>query len=145
MTPEYKERLVSGLKYERFLGVNEKPGENEVKLDRRFRETGNLYIELLERPSTNVPFNPCGPFHRDAPKTYLIGDKYGVYKIPVEELIKLSRGRRFVGNDQNRAYGFLLPCSSVEKYYTPMVGNDDSVGDSKMRDCGAQGNTHTRS
>ena len=30
-------------------------------------------------------------------------------------------------------------------YKSPVVGNDDSAGEAKMRDCGAQGNTHTRS
>ena len=75
MTPEYAKRLKQGLAFERFLGENEAPGEVEIKRDGRFRDTGNLYIEVLERPDIDSPWNPCGPFHREKSKMYKIKHK----------------------------------------------------------------------
>jgi hypothetical protein len=99
MTEYYKEKLEAGLEYQDFIAdelrkadpciilcayssrkyQNEK-GESasgiEIKHDMRFKDTGNLYIEVAEKSRAELPnYTPSGIYRNDNTFLYLIGDK----------------------------------------------------------------------
>jgi hypothetical protein len=62
----------SSAKYQRERGES-KLGF-EYKLDRRWRGTGNLAIEVAERYNVHCDFQPSGPYHKHKPRYLVIGD-----------------------------------------------------------------------
>lgn len=97
----------------------EKHGENmlgaEIKRDGKFRETGNLYIELAEKSHPdNASFVSSGISRKDNSWLYVIGDEKTLYIFSIKYLQKLSSRYRFVETPTSR--GFLLPLAEAEKY-----------------------------
>ena len=104
----YQRDLALGLAYEEWVydvalattGVDLGPcvglveqltiGENragvEIKLDRKFRETGRYFIETEERPTAKDRWRPSGIYRKDNCKWFLIGDRDGFVVIPVGAL-----------------------------------------------------------
>lgn len=93
------------------LGVGENKAGIEIKFDRKFRETGNFYIETAEKADPkNKNYVPSGIYRNDNTWLYLIGDYQTIYVFSKEQLKKCSDKFRKVETPTSK--GFLLP---VEK------------------------------
>ena len=108
MTDEYKERLALGLEFQDYCAIEfakigipitnfssqkyqHEKGENlqgyEFKLDRNFRRTQNLYIEIAEKSNKeNAQFIDSGIMRSDNTLFYVIGDYEGVWLIQKQTL-----------------------------------------------------------
>ena len=126
MTEYYREKLEAGLQYQDFVAdqlrkadpciilcafssqkyQNER-GESasgiEIKHDMRMKDSGNLYIEVAEKSSPDVPdYTPSGIMRNDNTWLYLIGDyeqaflfsKHQLKQIYMDERHHAQRGIR---------------------------------------------------
>ncbi|MBT9158874.1 MAG: hypothetical protein DDT26_00122 [Dehalococcoidia bacterium] len=138
---EFNKHLVDGLQFEQYVyewlevhrGTRIKPcdseylqiqvGENyfglEIKLDRNFRKTGNLFIETEERRTTDKRYYPSGIYRIDNSWLYGIGDFDGLYvfdKVRLRKYVDIAKikGRhRFVEIAMKTSVGMLLPLTTV--------------------------------
>lgn len=90
----------------------------EIKLDKRFRETGNLFIETRERRAADgtSQWRPCG-IHEEpvAPRTIAIGDYNTVYWLATSWLLKYERAGHPRVKETDTAVGFLVPVTAAEE------------------------------
>lgn len=106
-------------------------GENrchiEIKHDMKLRETGNLYIEYMERLHSYDNWTKSGILKEDDCQYWLIGSFEEYYIFKKQTLIdiynSLNRGNctipkcRFVGEKYNlTSKGYLLPRSAAKEY-----------------------------
>jgi len=84
----------------------------EIKLDRRFRETGNLFIETAERRTTDgtSQWRPSGIYDEHDPRILAIGDYQTIYLLGVR-LVRYacSSSKRFTEIERGTFRGYLLP------------------------------------
>jgi hypothetical protein len=97
-------------------------GENtigfEIKNDKKFKESGNLYIEFKEKADPqNIHFPNSGILRTDNTWLWIIGDYHKFFILAKKDLIiafnKLDKYGNFVyrrvGNNTKTSEGFLLP------------------------------------
>ena len=87
-------------------------GENmagiEIKYDKRYEETGNLYIETAEkRYPSNPEYAPSGINRGDNSWLYLIGDYNIIYIFPIKYLKSWENNFKAVEITTSR--GYLMP------------------------------------
>ena len=107
MNDYYKKKLREGLEYQDFvfdqlqhmegmpifLGAyasekyqyekGESPSGLEIKYDKRFHETGNLFIEIAEKSDASLPeYTPSGIMRNDNTWLYLVGDYEQAFIFP---------------------------------------------------------------
>jgi hypothetical protein len=100
-------------------------GENEegceIKNDRYFRTSGNLFIEIQELTKNNDWIN-SGILRNDNSVLYIIGDRTGVYIFEKKELYKMyinnltEKNYLTVHNTTDTAIGILLRISDIKLY-----------------------------
>lgn len=90
----------------------------EVKLDESFRETGNLFVEIEERPGIDYDWKPAGIYSERRPWLYAIGDFFTLFIFATTTLCNMhSRGSfRIVGNRTDTGRGFLLPLDIAREW-----------------------------
>ena len=98
-----------------------KYGENsagiEIKLDKKFRETGNLYIETAEKSNPiNVYYIKSGIFRNDNTWLYVIGDYDTHWIFSKKRLINIYKTNIFRAVQTDTSQGYLLPISKANKY-----------------------------
>lgn len=108
MTNEYRDNLVAGSEYQDFVQkellkhgiivmlntskqyqarIGESLSGLEIKLDRKFRQTGNLYIEVAEKSDAlNPVYVESGIYRFDNTWLYCIGDYHEIFLIPKMQL-----------------------------------------------------------
>lgn len=96
-------------------------GENrigiEIKNDKKFNETGNLYIELKEKSNPlNNNYVLSGINRRDNSWLYIIGDQKTLYIFDLKTLLRLSEKFNVIENKTKTSMGFLLPISEADKF-----------------------------
>lgn len=104
------------------LSVGESRTGVEIKHDKKFKETGNLYIEVAEKANPRPgPFAKAG-IMRDGHWLYAIGD-YDVIYIFANNLLRNLSGRKTATGEPYykqvcipTSQGFLLPKADAEKY-----------------------------
>lgn len=94
-------------------------GENmlgaEIKRDGKFRETGNLYIEMSEKTHPdNMDYIPSGIYRNDNSWLFVIGDEKTIYIFSTKYLQLLVSRYKEVEKPTSR--GFLMPLDEAEKY-----------------------------
>jgi hypothetical protein len=103
-------------------------GENwfgiEFKLDKNFRRTGNLYIEIKERSAVHLRYTEAGIYRNDNTFLYAIGDKQTLYVFDKQRLrayhewseshSSISRHKQ-IENHMRTSIGWLLPIADVIK------------------------------
>jgi hypothetical protein len=101
-------------------------GENmlgaEIKHDKQFRDTGNLYIETAEKAHPDRPsYTPSGIHRKDNSWLFVIGDEQTLYIFSTKYLRKLEtvRGYRVIEKPTSR--GFLMPLLEAEKYCIRLI------------------------
>lgn len=135
MTPYYKMQLEEGLKYQDFVkhelykrGVpivfNDskyyqcEEGENilgaEIKNDKKFRETGNLYIETAEKSDeTNENYVKSGIYRDDNSWLFIIGDYATIYIFGVKHLVFVHNQGKYREIEKPTSRGFLYPITQA--------------------------------
>lgn len=81
----------------------------EVKLDRKFRETGNLFIETAERHHEAAEMKPSGIYHETNPWMLLIGDYEQIWAFGTIDLRREHQSRKFRETETATSRGYLLP------------------------------------
>ena len=85
----------------------------EIKHDKKFRDTGNLYVEVGEYSPTLNTFVPSGINRRDNTWFVIIGDYKGVYIFTKPSLYTLWG--KFPTIQTETSKGFLLPFITAKK------------------------------
>jgi hypothetical protein len=90
----------------------------EVKLDREFRKTGNVFIETMERANAGEQWLPSGIYHQTNPWLLVIGDYSGFWLFAVQSLRNIHEQGicREIENRTNTGRGFLLPVCKADRH-----------------------------
>lgn len=108
--------VVVGYSSRRFQNTH---GENmlgaEIKRDGKFRESGNLFLEVAEKSHPDNPqFIPSGIMRKDNSWLYVIGDEKTMWIFPTEYLRRLKD--RYVQVTKTTSIGYLMPLNDADKY-----------------------------
>jgi hypothetical protein len=90
----------------------------EVKLDREFRNTGNLFLEFMERANVGEEFLPAGIYHATNPWLLAIGD-YSTFWLFATQTLRNIHEQAICEERDNRtntARGFLLPVYKADRH-----------------------------
>ena len=95
-------------------------GENmlgaEIKHDMKFKDTGNLYIEVAEKSHPDKPdYTPSGIYRKDNSWLYVIGNEEEIY-IFSTKILRMIEGKFFHPEPTPTSKGFLIPTVDAEKY-----------------------------
>lgn len=107
----------SSKKYQCLVGEN-KPGF-EIKFDRRFRDTGNFYIETAEKSNPNrSEFVKSGIYRDDNTWLYIIGDYEDIFIFSKKQLKTLhEHGNLHIKKRQiATSQGFTMPVEYAKKF-----------------------------
>jgi len=93
----------------------------EIKLDMKYNETGNIYIETGEKAEPrNGEYYPSGIFRSDNTWLYFIGNYDELYAFSKKQLIKVYNTKRYYkiikNNNTGTSCGFLLDKERAENY-----------------------------
>lgn len=90
----------------------------EVKLDKEFRRTENLFIETMERPGVDMEWRPSGIYHETGPWLLAIGDykKFWLFATQTLRNIHEQDVCREIENGTNTGRGFLLPVCKADRH-----------------------------
>jgi hypothetical protein len=105
-------------------------GENkqgiEIKFDDRYKDTGNLYIEVAEKSNkSNTNFMPSGIYRKDNSWVYLIGDYTTIFFFSKKLLKLFYEADLFCSAGNETSKGFLLKRSQhylADKIITLRIG-----------------------
>lgn len=121
-------------------GVGENRAGLEIKLDRKFRQTENLFIELAEKShESNAEWKPAGCLAQDNSWWYAIGDYQGFYLFGKQLLSRLHERKGAIGEDHyahvetKTAKGFLLPIADADRYADKHVIPDPATVPDSVR------------
>jgi len=137
MTSYYQEKLKEGLHYQDFVVeqlyniglpiisyaskeyqnlIGENKAGIEIKRDGKFKETGNIYIEIAEKSNPqNLNFISSGIYRNDNTWLYLIGDETKIYIFSKKHLVIYRTKRLFREVETPTSKGFLIPVDKAEK------------------------------
>jgi len=139
MTDIYKERLLQGKEYENFVrkvlkekmnlsvdvykniqdqyNIGESEQGFEIKYDKRYKETNNIYIEVAEKTNkNNLNFIDSGIYRNDNSWILLIGNFDVIYFFGINTLRLLYETDRFKKVKTETSKAFLLYPEDIEKY-----------------------------
>lgn len=91
----------------------------EIKNDRKFKESGNLYVEIAEKARPRAgDYAQSGINRGDNTWLYLIGDFDTIYVFAKSMLVGMSKSPKYrhVENGTKTSVGFLLPVTDAVKY-----------------------------
>jgi len=96
-------------------------GENvqgiEIKFDDRYKETGNIYIEVMEKSNPeNERYVQSGIYRNDNTWLYLIGDYNEVFIFGKKTLQGMYRSGKYKEITTLTSIGFLVDKKSADKY-----------------------------
>jgi hypothetical protein len=94
-------------------------GENmlgaEIKRDDRFRETGNIYLEVAEKSDPRNPnYIASGIMRQDNSWLFVIGDERCIYIFSTKYLRLLSK--RYKKVTTPTSIGYVMPIAEADKY-----------------------------
>ena len=145
MTKYYQEKLQQGLEYQDFAleQINkmngmpifqgayssrkyqnqkgESPSGLEIKFDNKFKDTGNLYIEIAEKSDpSNIEFIESGVMRKDNSWLYLIGDYKEAFLFLKKTLIffctRFAKYKELRYCETKTSKGVLFPISFVKNF-----------------------------
>lgn len=143
MTPHYEKMLGIGLHFQDFvveelykiglpiISYSSKEyqnmiGENksgiEIKNDRNYEKTGNLYIEIAEKSNeNNINYVLSGIYRNDNTWLYLIGDEKKIFVLSKIQLQSLHKNKKMKEVKTGTSKGFLLPVDLATRVYALKV------------------------
>jgi hypothetical protein len=106
-------------------------GENllgaEIKRDGKFRDTGNLYIEVSEKSHPDKKnYTPSGIYRKDNSWLYVIGDENTLWIFSTKYLRMLENRYKHVIKPTSN--GYLLPINEADKYCIRRIDIGDIHG-----------------
>ena len=108
--------LMSPEEFEKLKEDGKKQGW-EIKYDRKFRETRNLYIEVEEKTNkNNKNFVNSGIFRVDNTWLYIIGDYKTIYILSKTQLQRCYKKNRYKIVQTLTSIGMLIPILVVDKF-----------------------------
>jgi hypothetical protein len=139
MTDNYKEMLHKGIEYQDFvtdvlikeLGIalssygsakyQYTKGENkqgfEIKFDDKYKDTGNIYIEIAEKSNKlNNNFVSSGIFRNDNTWLWITGNYVEIYIFSKKHLKLMFNTNKFRNVVTDTSKGFLINKEHAEKY-----------------------------
>ncbi len=88
----------------------------EVKYDMKFKDTGNLWIEVCEKTDpNNEVWVDSGIKRNDNTWIYVIGDYDTLYVFSKKDLLKEMDNHRIIENSMKTSRGYLLKKEEAEK------------------------------
>lgn len=149
MTEYYKKKLTEGLYFQDYvvellyeiglpiISYSSKEfqqliGENkagiEIKYDQKFRNTGNLYIEIAEKSNpNNLNFVPSGIYRNDNTWLYIIGDEKTIFIFSKKLLVQLHKTKKYKEVQIETSKGYLLPLQDADKYSAKIINNEAKI------------------
>lgn len=144
MTEEYIKKFQEGLEYQDFVisrlcqggivlsaycsqSFQTSNGETvqgvEIKYDKLFERTGNLYFEVSEKSRPDMPnYTPSGIFREDNTWLYLIGNRKEAYAFAINMLRQLYAQKgswQKYGIEEKQtptSNGFILPVKNIQPW-----------------------------
>ena len=102
-------------KYQYNSGEN--PQGLEIKLDKRYKETGNLYIETAEKSNPqNQNYIKSGIYRLDNSWLYAIGDYDCIWIFAKKLLVGMDEIKKYKEVRTATSIGFLLSLKEADKY-----------------------------
>lgn len=102
-------------KYQYNSGEN--PQGLEIKLDKKYKETGNLYIEIAEKSNPQNPnYIKSGIYRLDNSWLYCIGDYDCVWIFSKKLLIGIDKFKKYKEVKTATSIGYLFPLLQADKY-----------------------------
>ena len=96
----------------------------EIKNDERFRQTGNLYIEVAEKSNPDkLNYTPSGIMRADNSWLYVIGDIKTVWIFSTKYLVMLKD--RYSKIQTPTSIGHLMRMDAADKYAIRKIELDD--------------------
>lgn len=96
----------------------------EIKRDGRWRDTGNLYIEIAEKAHPDrMNYIPSGTRRNDNSWLYIIGDEEKAWIFSITMLRLLEEWGRYEGRTTPTSIGWLLPVDAADKYAAKIIEN----------------------
>lgn len=92
----------------------------EFKYDKRFRKTGNFYIETHAKPKNSTEFHEEGIYRDDNTIFWCIGDYEGFYLLSKKQLKQIHKKGIMHEVATDTSKGFLLPVEYAQKYLVIM-------------------------
>mgnify|MGYP000515657790 CR=1 FL=1 len=144
MTENYKNMLQKGLEFQDFvtdilikeIGISlssyssikyqYSKGENkqgfEIKFDDKYKNTGNIYIEISEKSNeNNINYISSGIYRNDNTWLYIIGNYEEIFIFSKKHLILMHESKRHKEVITNTSNGFLIKKEDAEKYCTKKI------------------------
>jgi len=139
MTEYYKQQLADGKAFEQYVkqqlaekrqlhldilhgqdlyDIGETRQGYEIKYDKRYKDTGNLYIETKEKSNpANPNYVASGIFRQDNTHTWIIGDYKQVYMFDKKTLVEVyEQDQYFRYVSTATSHGFLLNQKLIDEY-----------------------------
>lgn len=143
MNEYYKDRLEVGLQFQDFVTdilftelfiplssyqskKYQLKGENkqgvEIKFDDKFKDSGNLYIEIAEKSNPNNPtFIDSGIYRNDNTWLYIIGNYQILFIFGKSTLKLLHKDKRYRSIEIPTSKGFLIPRTDAVKFALKVI------------------------
>lgn len=96
------------------VNIGENSAGFEIKYDKKFRDTGNLWIECQERSNNYIPYSPAGVFAKDNSWLFIMGDYQTIYIFSKKQLRIECEKRRKIINHMDTSVGYLLPIKEAD-------------------------------
>lgn len=156
----YNDKLKEGEKYQQFIkeqlikqiylnidyyytkneqyNIGESKQGFEIKFDNRFKETGNLYIEVSEKTNEkNENYIKSGIMRNDNTWLYMIGNYEKLFIFSKKHLQSLYNDRRCNNVEIKTSRGFLLDQKMAEEYAVKIlyfIPNDSNFNTKEEED-----------
>lgn len=108
------------------LAVGESRGGVEIKHDKRYKETGNLCIEVAEKARPRPGAYAKSGVMREDHWLYAIGDYDIIYFFASNLLRALFQAKRYREYETPTSQGFLIPEADAQKYAALVLKPDAS-------------------
>ena len=94
----------------------------EIKFDDKFKQTGNIYIELFEkRNPDNIEYIKSGINRDDNTIFYVIGDYDTIFLFSKTMLKNIEKDYKIIENNTKTSKGYLLPNRDAIKYAIKII------------------------
>jgi hypothetical protein len=87
----------------------------EFKLDKKFRESGNIYVETSESWHERVSKRPAGIYHESCPWLFVIGDFSTIWVFATRCLQRQHASGVYRNVETATSDGFLLPARVADE------------------------------
>ena len=103
------------------VNIGENSAGFEIKFDKKFRDTGNFWIECQERSNVNIPYSPSGIFTDDNAWLFIYGDYKTLYIFSKKQLQNECKNRKQRINNMDTSVGFLLPIKESDNLILKVI------------------------